>query len=153
MVNAANKESRADVAPSALLGSATDTSLSSEVSTDSAETLLGEDGVLINEPIELRKKEQEAMIGRMSVQLDGKAVDDAAGGLNSSLQNNASRAAVGVAAATVAAQNPQQNLAMSVPPGHPGWAGEMTQKVAWIARDGGHTAHIRLDPLSLVVLL
>lgn len=149
LVNAANKESRADVAPSALLGSATDTSLSSEVTTDSAETLLGEDGVLINEPIELRKKEQEAMIGRMSAQLDGKAVDDAAGGLNSSLQNNASRAAVGVAAATVVAQNPQQNLAMSVPPGHPGWAGEMTQKVAWIARDGGHTAHIRLDPPEL----
>lgn len=149
LVNAANKESRAGVAPSALLGSATDTSLSSEVTTDSAETLLGEDGVLINEPIELRKKEQEAMIGRMSAQLDGKAVDDAAGGLNSSLQNNASRAAVGVAAATVVAQNPQQNLAMSVPPGHPGWAGEMTQKVAWIARDGGHTAHIRLDPPEL----
>lgn len=149
LVNASNKESRADVAPSALLGSATDTSLSSEVTTDSAETLLGEDGVLINEPIELRKKEQEAMIGRMSAQLDGKAVDDAAGGLNSSLQNNASRAAVGVAAATVVAQNPQQNLAMSVPPGHPGWAGEMTQKVAWIARDGGHTAHIRLDPPEL----
>ena len=149
LVNAANKESRADVVPSALLGSATDAPLSSEVVTDSAETLLGEDGVLINEPIELRKKEQEAMIGRMSAQLDGKVIDDATGGLNSSLQNNVNRAAVGVAAATVVAQNPQQNLAMSVPPGHPGWAGEMTQKVAWIARDGGHTAHIRLDPPEL----
>ncbi|MCW4629375.1 flagellar hook-length control protein FliK [Marinomonas rhodophyticola] len=149
LVNAANKESRVDVVPSALLGSATDAPLSSEVVTDSAETLLGEDGVLINEPIELRKKEQEAMIGRMSAQLDGKAIDDATGGLNSSLQNNVNRAAVGVAAATVVAQNPQQNLAMSVPPGHPGWAGEMTQKVAWIARDGGHTAHIRLDPPEL----
>jgi flagellar hook-length control protein FliK len=25
----------------------------------------------------------------------------------------------------------------------------MSQKVAWIARDGGHTAHIRLDPPEL----
>lgn len=152
LVNVANKESRSGVVPSPLLDSATgDVALSTEVNSDSAETLLGEDGVLINEPIELRKKEQEAMIGRMSAQMDGATADDALGGLNSSLQNhNLNRAAQGAAvAATVVAQNPQQNLAMSVPPGHPGWAGEMTQKVAWIARDGGHTAHIRLDPPEL----
>ncbi|WP_417527206.1 flagellar hook-length control protein FliK [Marinomonas shanghaiensis] len=152
LVNVVNKESPSGVVPSPLLDSATgDVALSTEVNSDSAETLLGEDGVLINEPIELRKKEQEAMIGRMSAQMDGATADDALGGLNSSLQNhNLNRAAQGAAvAATVVAQNPQQNLAMSVPPGHPGWAGEMTQKVAWIARDGGHTAHIRLDPPEL----
>jgi flagellar hook-length control protein FliK len=152
LVNVVNKESRSGVVPLPLLGAATgDVALSTEVNSDSAETLLGEDGVLINEPIELRKKEQEAMIGRMSAQMDGATADDALGGLNSSLQNhNLNRAAQGAAvAATVVAQNPQQNLAMSVPPGHPGWAGEMTQKVAWIARDGGHTAHIRLDPPEL----
>jgi flagellar hook-length control protein FliK len=152
-LGAVNKEGRTEAVSSALLGASgtpVSASVSTEANVDSADALLGEDGLLMNEPIELRKKEQEAMIGRMSAQLDGSMADDSTtGGLNSSLQsNNLNRTAQGIAAATVV-QNPQQNLAMSLPPGHPGWASEMTQKVAWIARDGGHTAHIRLDPPEL----
>ncbi|SBS26436.1 Flagellar hook-length control protein [Marinomonas spartinae] len=107
-----------------------------------------------NEPIELRKKEQEAMIGKMVGQLDGVAKDSDPGGMGSSLANNGGRlAATGPA---LGATNPtqltptqQQNLAMSVPPNHPGWAGEMSQKVAWVAHNGAHSAHIKLDPPEL----
>ncbi|NLQ16541.1 flagellar hook-length control protein FliK [Marinomonas sp. M1K-6] len=149
-----NKEGQSQAVPSALLGSA---AVSDEVNAESAEALLGEDGglledgVLLNEPIELRKKDQEAMMGRMAAQIDGGMADDnVSGGLNSALHGSqAGRAALGATAVNVAAQNPPPNLAMNLPPTHPGWAGEMTQKVAWVARDGGHTAHIRLDPPEL----
>ncbi|MGO2353152.1 MAG: flagellar hook-length control protein FliK [Marinomonas foliarum] len=143
-----NKESRSGAVPQSLLGAGTATALDGDA-VDLSDTLLADDGVLLNEPIELRKKEQEAMIGRMSAQIDGSFADDnSSGGLNSSLHNNnVNRAAV--VAANSPAMTPQNNLTMSLPPGHPGWANEMTQKVAWIARDGGHTAHIRLDPPEL----
>ena len=142
-----NKEGRSGVIPQSLLGAGAATSVEGD-SVDLSNSLLTDDGVLINEPIELRKKEQEAMIGRMSAQIDGNFADDnSTGGLNSSLHNNVNRAAV--VAANAPAMAPQNNLTMSLPPGHPGWANEMTQKVAWIARDGGHTAHIRLDPPEL----
>ncbi|WP_137169278.1 flagellar hook-length control protein FliK [Marinomonas sp. FW-1] len=143
-----NKEARSGAVPAALLGAGAATALDGD-SVELSDALLTDDGVLLNEPIELRKKEQEAMIGRMSAQIDGNFADDnATGGLNSSLHNNnVNRAAV--VAANASAMAPQNNLTMSVPPGHPGWANEMTQKVAWIARDGGHTAHIRLDPPEL----
>ena len=142
-----NKEGRSGVIPQSLLGVGAATSVEGD-SVDLSNSLLTDDGVLINEPIELRKKEQEAMIGRMSAQIDGNFADDnSTGGLNSSLHNNVNRAAV--VAANAPAMAPQNNLTMSLPPGHPGWANEMTQKVAWIARDGGHTAHIRLDPPEL----
>jgi len=110
--------------------------------------------LLTNEPIELRKKEQDAMIGKMVGQLDGVSKDSDTGGMGSSLANNVGRlAATGTA---LGATNPiqptptqQQNLAMSVPLNHPGWAGEMSQKVAWIAHNGAHSAHIKLDPPEL----
>ncbi|MDE8603748.1 flagellar hook-length control protein FliK [Marinomonas sp. RSW2] len=144
-----NKNGRSDVPPLILSESALAASGSSEMKMDAADSLLGEDGVLINEPIELRKKEQEVMLGRMSAQIDG-AAGDVGGGLNSSLHNNVNRSA-GMAA--VISNNPvpnaQTNLTMNLPPSHPGWASEMSQKVAWVARDGGHTAHIRLDPPEL----
>lgn len=119
-----------------------------DINTDTSETLLLDDGLLIDEPIELRKKELDAMIGRMSAQVDGRVVDDSAtGGLNSSLQNNGvTRSAIGLGAVV---NNQPANLTMNLPPSHPGWANEIGQKVAWIARDGGHTAHIRLDPPEL----
>lgn len=144
-----DKQGRSEALPSALLASG-ETSLSGDVDLDSAESLLSEDGILINEPIELRKKEHEAMLSRMTAQIDGALGDDSSsGGLNSSLHNNVNRPAA-AAALNASMSNPQaNNLAMSLPPGHPGWANEMTQKVAWIARDGGHTAHIRLDPPEL----
>lgn len=144
-----NKNGRSDVPPLILSESALAASGSSEMKMDAADSLLGEDGVLINEPIELRKKEQEVMLGRMSAQIDG-AAGDVGGGLNSSLHNNVNRSA-GMAA--VISNNPvpnaQTNLTMNLPPSHPGWASEMSQKVAWVVRDGGHTAHIRLDPPEL----
>jgi flagellar hook-length control protein FliK len=145
---AMGKGSRTEPVPASLLNEG---DLSGESNLNVADALLDEDGVLINEPIELRKKEQETLLGRMSAQIDGKQNDDASpGGLNSSLHNNASRPAVAAAALNASMSNPQaNNLAMSLPPGHPGWANEMSQKVAWIARDGGHTAHIRLDPPEL----
>jgi flagellar hook-length control protein FliK len=70
------------------------------------------------------------------------------GGLSSSLLNNSgvTRPAFNLATAT---NGPPVNLTMNLPPSHPGWAGEISQKVSWVARDGGHTAHIRLDPPEL----
>ncbi|MCB5161969.1 flagellar hook-length control protein FliK [Marinomonas algarum] len=115
-----------------------------------------EDSLLTNEPIELRKKEQDALIGRMAAQIEGAAGEKGRldshdiGGLNSSLQNAANRSTaggLGINAGATASQ--ANNLAMNVPPNHPNWASEMSQKVAWVARDGGHTAHIRLDPPEL----
>ncbi|MBR7888689.1 flagellar hook-length control protein FliK [Marinomonas sp. A79] len=127
-----------------------------EVAAEAGDMVL-EDGVLVNEPIELRKKEQEAILGRMSAQSDtlvgdkGRSDDGATGGLSSSIQTaNSARPAAAAGILSAATNSPQTNaMTMSVPPGHPGWAGEMTQKVAWVARDGGHTAHIRLDPPEL----
>lgn len=143
-----NKEGRSGAVPPSLLGAGTATALDGD-GVELSDALLTDDSVLLNEPIELRKKEQEALIGRISAQIDGNFADDnSSGGLNSSLHNNnVNRAAV--VAANAPAMTPQANLTMSLPPGHPGWANEMTQKVAWIARDGGHTAHIRLDPPEL----
>ena len=145
-----DKQNRSENLPLSLLARSDVSSSTDGVAVDAVDSLLGEDGVLINEPIELRKKEQEAMLGRMSAQIDGNlGSDSASGGLNSSLNNNVNRPAVAVAM-NASMTNPQaNNLAMSLPPGHPGWANEMSQKVAWIARDGGHTAHIRLDPPEL----
>ena len=149
VAGAINKNGRSDVTPLILSESALVASGSSEMNMDIADSLLGEDGVLINEPIELRKKEQEIMLGRMSAQIDG-TTSDVGGGLSSSLHNNVNRSA-GIAAAVSnnPVPNAQANLAMNLPPSHPGWASEMSQKVAWVARDGGHTAHIRLDPPEL----
>jgi flagellar hook-length control protein FliK len=149
VAGAINKSGRSDVPPLILSESALAASGSSEMKMDAADSLLGEDGVLINEPIELRKKEQDVMLGRMSAQIDG-ATGDVGGGLNSSLHNNVNRSA-GMAAviSNSPVPNAQTNLAMNLPPSHPGWASEMSQKVAWVARDGGHTAHIRLDPPEL----
>ncbi|RBP81780.1 flagellar hook-length control protein FliK [Marinomonas rhizomae] len=150
MAATVDKQNRSEALPSSLLAGA-DVSLSSEMDLDSAESILSEDGALINEPIELRKKEHEAMLSRMAAQIDGGLGDDgSSGGLNSSLHNNVNRPAVAAAALNAPTANPQaNNLAMSLPPGHPGWANEMSQKVAWVAREGGHTAHIRLDPPEL----
>ncbi|GAA0222383.1 hypothetical protein GCM10009084_05420 [Marinomonas primoryensis] len=149
VAGAINKNGRSDVPPLILSESALVASGSSEVKMDTADSLLGEDSVLINEPIELRKKEQEVMLGRMSAQIDG-ATGDVGGGLSSSLHNNVNRSA-GMAAviSNNSAPNAQTNLTMNLPPSHPGWASEMSQKVAWVSRDGGHTAHIRLDPPEL----
>ncbi|MFT6406280.1 MAG: flagellar hook-length control protein FliK [Marinomonas primoryensis] len=149
VAGAINKNGRSDVPPLILSESALVASGSSEMKMDTADSLLGEDGVLINEPIELRKKEQEVMLGRMSAQIDG-ATGDVGGGLSSSLNNNVNRSA-GMAAviSNNPAPNAQTNLTMNLPPSHPGWASEMSQKVAWVSRDGGHTAHIRLDPPEL----
>lgn len=110
--------------------------------------------LLTNEPIELRKKEQDAMIGKMVGQLDGVSKDSDTGGMGSSLANNVGRlAATGTALGATNPTQPtptqQQNLAMSVPLNHPGWAGEMSQKVAWVAHNGAHSAHIKLDPPEL----
>lgn len=148
VAGAINKNGRSDVTPLILSESALVASGSSEMNLEITDSLLGEDGVLINEPIELRKKEQEIMLGRMSAQIDGTTSD--VGGLSSSLQNNVNRSA-GIAAAVPnnPVPNAQTNLTMNLPPSHPGWASEMSQKVAWVARDGGHTAHIRLDPPEL----
>lgn len=145
-----DKHGRTESMSSSLLASEEGAS-SGEFNLDFSESFLSEEGILINEPIELRKKEHEAMLSRMSAQIDGGLADDSSsGGLSSSLNNNVNRPAVTVAALNAALSNPQaNNLAMSLPPGHPGWANEMSQKVAWIARDGGHTAHIRLDPPEL----
>lgn len=143
-----NKNGRSESNPVSLSLDASVAGSVGDINTEATETLLLDDAVLVNEPIELRKKEQDAMIGRMSAQVDGRVVDDSVtGGLNSSLQsNNVARSAIGLGAAV---NNPQANLTMNLPPNHPGWASEMSQKVAWIARDGGHTAHIRLDPPEL----
>jgi len=143
-----NRKGHSDVPPLTLSEGGLVTSNSDETSLDS---LLGEDGVLIDEPIVLRKKEQDVMLGRMSAQIDGATADDVTtGGLSSSLNNNVNRStAIAAAVANAPAANAQANLAMNLPPSHPGWASEMSQKVAWIARDGGHTAHIRLDPPEL----
>jgi len=148
MAAAADKQGRSEPLAASLLAN-TDSLPAGEEGLDSVDSLLGEDGLMINEPIELRKKEHEAMLSRMTAQLDGGFSDDSSsGGLNSSLHNNVNRPAT--AALNAAMSNPQaNNLTMSLPPGHPGWANEMSQKVAWIARDGGHTAHIRLDPPEL----
>ncbi|ETX10898.1 hypothetical protein MUS1_13040 [Marinomonas ushuaiensis DSM 15871] len=117
-----------------------------EVAEDS---FLNED-IVLGEPVELGEKEQEAIIARMSTQINGRLGDENVGGLNSSLQSNGiNRLVPGMNLSAVPVNNPQSNLAMSLPPTHPGWAGEMSQKVAWVAREGGHTAHIRLDPPEL----
>ncbi|KZN12926.1 flagellar hook-length control protein FliK [Marinomonas sp. TW1] len=106
------------------------------------------DDMIGNEPLELRKKEHEAMLGRMAGNVDAK-IDDV-GGLSSSFNQQIGRAAATVGVASqLAGANQSLNMAMSVPPGHPNWAAEMGQKVAWVAREGGHTAHIRLDPPEL----
>ncbi|AEF53868.1 flagellar hook-length control protein FliK [Marinomonas posidonica] len=120
-------------------GSATDLLQGAELTTDD---------VIGNEPIELRKKEHEAMLGRMAGNVDAKL--DEVGGLSSSFNQQMGRAAasLGVAGQVVSANQPL-NMAMNVPPGHPNWAAEMGQKVAWVAREGGHTARIRLDPPEL----
>ncbi|MCV2401389.1 flagellar hook-length control protein FliK [Marinomonas sp. C2222] len=123
----------------------TDDLLSGEVDISLDDALAGEDNVVVDEPIELRKKELETMLGRIAIQSEGKETGDLpAGGLNSSLQGVS---AVRSASPSIAAQQP--NLTMTVPPEHPNWANEITQKVSWVAREGGHTAHIRLDPPEL----
>ncbi|MEP3349731.1 MAG: flagellar hook-length control protein FliK [Marinomonas sp.] len=111
---------------------------------DSTDTLLPDDLISIDEPIELRKKEQEAMLSRMSGQIDGKVIEEGVGNFN-----NAANSMRAVSAGATVATASQANLTMNVPPQHPNWASEMSQKVAWVARDGGHTAHIRLDPPEL----
>lgn len=149
VAGAINRNGHSDVAPLILSQSALVASGSNEINVDTADSLLGEDGFLINEPIELRKKEQEIMLGRMSAQIEGVTADDV-GGLNSSLPNNSNRSAgIATVVPNNSVPNAQTNLAMNLPPTHPGWASEMSQKVAWVARDGGHTAHIRLDPPEL----
>lgn len=117
---------------------------------------LTKDGAMPNEPIELRKKEQDALIGKMTAQFDGAGQDADTGGMGSSLSTQSNgRLAAGIGAPAAAQNlnvpnpNIQQNLAMSVPPNHPGWAGEMGQKVAWLAQGGSHSAHIKLDPPEL----
>ncbi len=108
-----------------------------------------EEGVVMDQPIESRKKEQDAMLLRMTPTLNA---DDSQEGrvsdLNAMIQNG-NRLSPASMTTNALPQAVPPSLAMSVPPGHPGWAGEMTQKVAWLARDGGHTAHIRLDPPEL----
>lgn len=126
---------------------------SEAASVDSTEFEVETEGMLeefvAKEPIELRKKEQDALITRMSSTVERAAND--AGGLGSSLQTGqmAKAAPAALAAGVNTTGTTAQNLAMNLPPQHPGWAGEMTQKVAWVARDGGQTAHIRLDPPEL----
>ncbi|MEL0624542.1 flagellar hook-length control protein FliK [Marinomonas arenicola] len=111
---------------------------------------IDKDSLLANEPLELRKKEQDAMIGKMTSQWDGASRDSESGGLNSSITaTNNTTNRLSPAAANMQPMNSPQNLAMSVPPNHPGWAGEMGQKVAFVAQSGGHTAHIKLDPPEL----
>ncbi|MGB3386044.1 MAG: flagellar hook-length control protein FliK [Marinomonas sp.] len=111
---------------------------------------IDKDSLLANEPLELRKKEQDAMIGKMASQWDGTSRDSESGGLNSSITaTNNTTNRLSPAAANMQPMNSPQNLAMSVPPNHPGWAGEMGQKVAFVAQSGGHTAHIKLDPPEL----
>ncbi|BFM49313.1 flagellar hook-length control protein FliK [Marinomonas sp. THO17] len=102
-----------------------------------------------NEPIELRKKEHEAMLSKMAGQ---NPLPDDVAMFNSSLNQQQLGRVMGAAGVASQLATPNQaamNMAMSVPPGHPNWAAEMGQKVAWIAREGGHTAHIRLDPPEL----
>lgn len=108
-----------------------------------------EEGVVIDQPIELRKKEQEAMLTRMMPTLNADSSQENRLGDMSTMLQNSNRLSPTVLTANGLPQAATPSLAMSVPPGHPGWAGEMTQKVAWVARDGGHTAHIRLDPPEL----
>ena len=111
---------------------------------------LAEETLFPNEPLELRKKEQDALLGKMTSQLDGVTKDTDTGGLNSSITSAANTATrVTPAPSNLQPMNAAQNLAMSVPPNHPGWAGEMSQKVAVVAQSGGHTAHIKLDPPEL----
>ena len=108
-----------------------------------------EEGVVIDQPVELRKKEQEAMLTRMMPALNADdSQESRLSDLNAMIQNG-NRLPPSSLTANVLPQAAAPNLAMSVPPGHPGWAGEMAQKVSWVARDGGHTAHIRLDPPEL----
>ncbi|MGR0277865.1 flagellar hook-length control protein FliK [Marinomonas dokdonensis] len=134
-------------------GSLLSDGLSELTSEGTAEFEVENEGVLedfvAKEPVELRKKEQDALITRMSSTVERAAND--AGGLGSSLQTGqmAKAAPTALAAGVNSTGTTAQNLAMNLPPQHPGWAGEMTQKVAWVARDGGQTAHIRLDPPEL----
>jgi len=108
-----------------------------------------EEGVVIDQPVELRKKEQEAILTRMMPALNADdSQESRLSDLNAMIQNG-NRLPPSSLTANVLPQAAAPNLAMSVPPGHPGWAGEMAQKVSWVARDGGHTAHIRLDPPEL----
>lgn len=100
--------------------------------------------VAADETIEFRKKELETMLGRIAMQAEGKETGELRTGGNSALQGVS---AIRTASPTTVAQQP--NLTMTVPPEHPNWANEITQKVSWVARDGGHTAHIRLDPPEL----
>lgn len=143
---------KANAADAVLLSSNFDSQSDESVFNGTDLVLEGEE-VFVNEPIELRKKEHEVLLGKMSAQNDAimadsrTSEDKSVGGLGSSIQNNVNRLAAAGPAFMASAQ--PNNLAMSVPPGHPGWAGEMTQKVAWVAREGGHTAHIRLDPPEL----
>ncbi|WP_133011757.1 flagellar hook-length control protein FliK [Marinomonas flavescens] len=111
----------------------------------------GVDHLSSNEPVELRKKEQDALIGKMTAQLDGASKEADTGGLNSSISatNNLANRLSPAASQNTQTFSAQQNLAMSMPPNHPGWAGEMSQKVAWVAQSGIHTAHIKLDPPEL----
>ncbi|MGO3345003.1 MAG: flagellar hook-length control protein FliK [Marinomonas sp.] len=112
---------------------------------------LSDDDLLANTPIELRKKEQDILIGKMIEPLSGEANSLNSGGLNSAIptaSNNSNRLPP-ASALNSNASNIQQNLMMSVPPNHPSWAGEMGQKVAWVAQSGGHSAHIKLDPPEL----
>ncbi|MEO9655722.1 flagellar hook-length control protein FliK [Marinomonas sp.] len=129
--------------------------LSESSTVDATEFEVESDGMLeefvAKDPVELRKKEQDALITRMSTTVERAAND--AGGLGSSLQTGqmakAAPAGFTAGAGANATAPTAQNLAMNLPPQHPGWAGEMTQKVAWVARDGGQSAHIRLDPPEL----
>ncbi|REG82936.1 flagellar hook-length control protein FliK [Marinomonas pollencensis] len=118
--------------------------------TDGLDSAVGADTLLSNEPLELRKKEQDALLGKMASQFDGVAKEADTGGLNSSISSAANiTSRTAPAAPHLQTMNTAQNLAMSVPPNHPGWAGEMSQKVAFVAQSGGHTAHIKLDPPEL----
>lgn len=114
------------------------------------------DDFVPDEPLELRKKEQDSLISKLSNQVDSRVSNDAdVGGLsgNSAGTNHLNRTGLaGAAGVQLAHQAPnnQQNLTMSLPPNHPGWANEMAQKVSWVAAsDGRHTAHIKLDPPEL----
>ncbi|GAB3480932.1 flagellar hook-length control protein FliK [Marinomonas epiphytica] len=109
---------------------------------------LATDEVLMDDTIELRKKDQESLLTKVANQAE--RVGQEVGGMASSVSAPQAAKALSASLATqLTNANNQQNLAMSVPPNHPNWASEMAQKVTWIAREGGHTAHIRLDPPEL----
>lgn len=148
----ANTGTVAQQPPSPLiLGDGTTTAAASLASLGGLALASGADGDKKGH-VELRKKEQDALISKMTA-ADASQKGADIGGLGSSLQsanNPAGRLSAALAPNLQGApQGAQQNLAMNVPPNHPGWAGEMSQKVAWVAQAGGHSAHIKLDPPEL----